>query len=184
MQQTAAAAPKKKKTGLVIGLSAAGVVIIALALCFIFGWIQIGGTNTSSNYVISVYDEYLNISKIGAFKDYGTAIDVKYVVDGEESYELDIDDFMDDPTTVTIQYVYVDGVFEEITINDLMIINTELEDSIDMDDYEDAKALYVRDPLGEVDMKDISELTKLESLFLNNCSDIDSLKGIEDLKET
>ena len=51
-----------------------------------------------------------------------------------------------------------------------------------MDDYELAKTLYVSDPMGVLTMDDISELTQLEHLVIDDCQGMEDIEGIEELE--
>ncbi|MBT7122704.1 MAG: hypothetical protein HN948_06820, partial [Clostridia bacterium] len=172
---------RKKRLGPILGL-VGGVVLIAVAvvLCFVFGVFSLGA-DRDDDYNVHVGKAGVHFSKVFGTAENWDFTDVIYEIDGEDYYSLDAEDFMDEPVTITVKYMDITNVCDQFTVTDFMIIDTEIDDSVDMGDYEMAKVLYVHDPSAQLDMGDIDSFSELEYLVLDECMGFNDIRGIEDL---
>jgi hypothetical protein len=157
------ATPKKRKSAksLWISLSAVALVLIASAIILIFVVLPFDTFEYDSydfdisvlNGEIYIFEESYNIEK-----DH-----ITFEIDGEEFEQLFSKDFMDEPTDVTLLIEDEnDELVKTIFVPAVMVIDTNVDDSIRWHDYKDVVTLYVTDPNGMVELSDITELCRFE----------------------
>ncbi len=173
--------PKLKTWHKALIIAGAVIVVAAIALGAIYGFglfdrkddsMEVFLTTSSSGHL-----EAQGVDRIRLVVD--EVWDIVYEIDGKQFYELEADDFMDEPTDVKI--IFRDlaaNIISTGRISGLMVINTDVEDEIDWDDYTQAETLLVRDSEGLVELLDIAELKAVRFLYLQNCEAIEDLDDL------
>jgi ABC-type sugar transport system substrate-binding protein len=174
--------PKKSRNALWISLFAVLLVLVASALIVVFVVLPASDTqNTTDSYVI-----YVNDGEVMIFEDIFEYDNdqITYEIDGEEYDELFSDDFMDEPTDITVLIEDENGDLRKtVFIPGVMIVDTEQDDSVRWSDYDEAQTLYVSDEIGVVELSDIVELTSVTVLFLDKCTNITDIDDISEMEQ-
>ena len=92
-----------------------------------------------------------------------------YKIDNDFFVDIKAQDFMSVPRTLTVYLDFESNSITDLqfTIEDLMIIHTGIEDSIDVDNYSDAKTLYVKSQPEDLSIWELRKLKGLESITID-----------------
>ena len=172
---------KKMRKGVLFGIiGGAAAIVIAVVLLLVLGVFSGGFSDV---FIAFNGGDTMNFALMYEQTDWDFT-DITYEVDGEEydADELEMDMFMDKPVSVTITYYDRDDVLAKQTETGFMVINTDIEDRVDMDDYRGATSLFIYDYEGEFDMDDLEKLPSLKTLYLDECDELEDFDDLDNLK--